>query len=165
MKAISLLTFTLYTQLFFAQSFTEVMGTPFAGVSNGAIAFADVDGDNDQDVLIAGSSGSAPITKLYINDGMVSPVDDLLVNPSLNLTLIPNPVLSDNLSVSFKSTESSLVRVQVYDVNKQLISQQKEFAGIGEQTLVVDISSLPTGSYFIQLEIGKRLGAAKFIVQ
>lgn len=34
----------------FAQNFTEVTGTPFAGVALSAVAFADVDGDHDQDV-------------------------------------------------------------------------------------------------------------------
>jgi hypothetical protein len=51
-------------------NFTEVMGTPFEGVEYGSIAFADVDGDNDQDVLITGLSNSgAQIAKLYTNNG------------------------------------------------------------------------------------------------
>jgi len=37
-------------------NFTEVTGTPFDGVHYSAIAFADVDGDNDQDVLITGNN-------------------------------------------------------------------------------------------------------------
>jgi hypothetical protein len=52
-------------------SFSEVTGTPFEGVARSSIAFADVDGDNDQDVLITGSNNSdAFISKLYTNDGM-----------------------------------------------------------------------------------------------
>ncbi len=49
--------------------FTEATGTPFEGVYIGAVAFSDVDGDNDQDVLITGWTGSDLISKLYINDG------------------------------------------------------------------------------------------------
>ena len=50
--------------------FTEVAGTPFDGVSNSSIAFADVDGDGDQDVLITGNNNtSQKIAKLYTNDG------------------------------------------------------------------------------------------------
>jgi len=50
--------------------FTEVFNTPFVGVEFGAVAFADVDGDQDQDVLIAGSHGfNSHSTRLYINDG------------------------------------------------------------------------------------------------
>ena len=55
-------------------NFTEKKtGTPFTGVSEGSIAFADVDGDNDPDVLITGNEGTSfrpdPIAKLYTNDG------------------------------------------------------------------------------------------------
>jgi hypothetical protein len=53
-------------------NFTEVAGTPFDDVNNSSIAFADVDGDNTQDVLITGSStsNSNRVSKLYINDGI-----------------------------------------------------------------------------------------------
>ena len=51
-------------------NFTEMMGTPFEGVVLSSIGFADVDGDNDQDVLITGTSSSGVISKLYTNDGM-----------------------------------------------------------------------------------------------
>jgi len=51
-------------------TFTEVTGTPFDGVYNSSIAFADVDGDNDQDLVITGKNNSSQkIAKLYINNG------------------------------------------------------------------------------------------------
>ena len=50
-------------------NFTEVSGTPFEGISSSSIAFADVDNDNDQDVLITGYNGAEIISKLYTNDG------------------------------------------------------------------------------------------------
>ncbi len=49
--------------------FTELAGTPFEGVAGGSSAFADIDNDNDQDVLIMGSTPTTHIAKLYINDG------------------------------------------------------------------------------------------------
>ncbi|MBC6411034.1 MAG: VCBS repeat-containing protein, partial [Ekhidna sp.] len=49
-------------------NFMEKSGTPFAGVINSSVAFADVDGDDDSDVLITGWTGSKRIAKLYIND-------------------------------------------------------------------------------------------------
>ena len=51
-------------------NFTEVMGTPFIGIAIGDIAFADIDGDHDQDLLITGSSPSGMISKLYANDSL-----------------------------------------------------------------------------------------------
>ncbi|MCB0521427.1 MAG: T9SS type A sorting domain-containing protein [Lewinellaceae bacterium] len=146
-------------------NFTEVTGTPFTDLVNGSVAFADVDGDNDQDVLIAGQDPVNYLAKLYLNDRVLSSSDDLLVDASLNLTPFPNPAASGNLQVRFKSTERNTVIVRVYDFTGRLVSQQEEFAVIGEQTLLVDIASLPSGSYFIQLENGKKLGVAKFSVQ
>jgi len=65
MQAIS----TLYTNDGFGV-FTEVVGTPFDAGVGGAVAFADVDGDNDQDLLITGRNNSSQnIANLYTNDG------------------------------------------------------------------------------------------------
>jgi len=71
--------FKIYLSLFFvflitstinAQTFEEVIGTPFEGVIRGFTAFSDIDNDGDQDVLITGlSSSGTRIAKLYTNDG------------------------------------------------------------------------------------------------
>ncbi|MEM7512104.1 MAG: FG-GAP-like repeat-containing protein [Bacteroidota bacterium] len=52
--------------------------SPFENVMMGSVAFADVDGDGDQDVLITGSSASIPTAKLYMNNaqGIFSEVED-----------------------------------------------------------------------------------------
>ena len=51
-------------------NFTLVNNTPFLGVFNGSVAFADIDSDNDQDVLITGYFGEIlTLSYLYINDG------------------------------------------------------------------------------------------------
>lgn len=47
-----------------------LVSSPFPGVQQGSIAFADVDGDEDLDLAIAGEVGSASYTsQLYTNDG------------------------------------------------------------------------------------------------
>ena len=52
-------------------NFSEMTNTPFEGVHRGSVAFADVDGDNDQDIVITGDDNSeTAISKLYINDGI-----------------------------------------------------------------------------------------------
>jgi predicted nucleotidyltransferase len=71
MKFRLLLSFLILTQTLLAQPFTEApQSPPFDGVQLSSIAFADVDGDNDQDVLITGLNSSLDnIAKLYTNDG------------------------------------------------------------------------------------------------
>ena len=49
--------------------FTEVADTPFDGVRWGSVAFADVNGNGYQDVLITGSFSGDAIAKLYLHEG------------------------------------------------------------------------------------------------
>ncbi|MEM7374581.1 MAG: T9SS type A sorting domain-containing protein [Bacteroidota bacterium] len=147
-------------------TFTEMTGTPFEGVEASSIAFADVDGDNDQDVLITGQNSSfARISKLYTNDGMISSTDDFTIGDSFDFVLFPNPSASSTVFLTFEATETGAVTLKVLGVNGTLLLEQNEFVIPGHTTFSVDIASLPTGSYFMQLENGKKLGTAKFIVQ
>ncbi|MCZ4408253.1 FG-GAP-like repeat-containing protein [Cryomorphaceae bacterium 1068] len=51
-------------------SFNLIEDTPFVGVRYGDIAFADIDGDGDEDLLITGRNQSfSPVAELYSNDG------------------------------------------------------------------------------------------------
>lgn len=51
-------------------TYTEVIGTPFEGVSRGSVKFVDINNDNDLDLLITGvGSLSSTVAKLYTNDG------------------------------------------------------------------------------------------------
>lgn len=56
-----------------AGNFTEALGMPFTNFTSGTVVFADVDGDNDLDVIFSGLmevvSVSSSHTKLYLNDG------------------------------------------------------------------------------------------------
>jgi fibronectin type III domain protein/VCBS repeat protein len=44
-------------------------GNSFGSLDQGSLAFADVDGDNDQDLLMTGSNGGVIRTFLYLNNG------------------------------------------------------------------------------------------------
>ena len=71
MKSKLLFVFLFFTQNIFAQTFTEIASSPpMEGVLLSAIAFADIDGDNDQDILLTGKNNlQLNTTKLYTNDG------------------------------------------------------------------------------------------------
>ncbi len=60
-------------------SFTLSTSNTFEGSNNGNIAFADIDGDNDDDLLLTGYGNVGRIAHLYTNDG------------SGTFTLIPSP--------------------------------------------------------------------------
>lgn len=58
------------TPILFAQTFTELSDAPFEQLGPGTAAFADVDGDDDMDLLIAGQGVTESSIKLYTNDGL-----------------------------------------------------------------------------------------------
>lgn len=61
-------------------TFSEITGTPFQNLSTGSISFADVDGDGDEDVVLAGKNTSSQnSTKLYLNDGTGNFSEDVTV--------------------------------------------------------------------------------------
>ena len=146
-------------------NFTEVLDTPFEGVANSSIAFADVDGDGDEDVLITGHNNSGvPISKLYINESIINSNNDPSFKLNVDLVLYPNPINSNHLHVNFDSGESGEMYIKIYDQLGSSISQQKAWVGKGLQSLSVDIYNLSSGSYILQLDGGKSIGVAKFIV-
>jgi len=145
-------------------NFTELSGTPFDGVWLGSIAFTDVDGDNDPDILITGENNLGEgITKLYTND-LLSSTNNITPGFNFDLIMYPNPIASNHLKVNFKVTENSFVNVKVYNLNGQLLSEQKEFMLVGTQTIIVNIDALTSGSYFIEISNGRNKGNGKFIV-
>ena len=166
MKLNLLIVFIFLGQLLSAQVFTEaLLSLPFDGVSSSSIAFADVDGDNDQDVLITGSDGSAEISKLYINDGLVSSIENVSAGLRFEFILYPNPTKADKINVSYTSEENGALTVRVVDLNGHLLRQQQERLGVGQKTFSIDIATLHSGCYFIQLDDGKRKGVQKILVQ
>ena len=50
--------------------FIEVLNTDFDEVSEGTVAFSDIDGDGDQDALVTGKTGTGIVAELYHNDGL-----------------------------------------------------------------------------------------------
>lgn len=62
-----------YSQLYINDgvgNYSLMGGTPFATVSSGDMKFADIDGDNDQDIFLTGKPSGLPIAKMYLNDGL-----------------------------------------------------------------------------------------------
>ncbi len=76
--------FTYISKLFINDgdgNFTEKLDTPFEGLAESSMAFADIDGDNDLDLLLTGSMPQEnKVSKLYINDGQGN-FDEVLDSP------------------------------------------------------------------------------------
>ncbi len=153
-------------------NFSELTGTPFEGVGVSSIAFSDVDGDNDSDVLITGfSSEAVGIAKLYTNDLVLTSANEIISDFNFKLLPYPNPAASNQLQVDlpagqagFNSAENGFLNIMVYDLVGQLLSRQQVFTSVGQQTMTLDISGLSAGSYLIRMDNGKKTGVARFVV-
>ena len=149
-----------------AGNFTELADTPFDGVADSSAAFSDVDGDGKMDVLITGENESDEnIAKLYMNNLLVSSTEVLTIKADLDFTLFPNPAKVNNLNITYEAPAFEFITIKLFDLNGRLLRTQSVLSVIGEQTFSIDITALPTGSYFVQLDNGKKQGTAKFMVQ
>lgn len=121
-------------------NFTEVAGTPFAGVSSSAIALADIDGDSYLDVLITGSVGNNASARLYRNGSALGIADFLAEN---QISFYPNPA-NNLLNFQGISEESN---IQVFDLTgKKLIDRKLDV-----NSTSVDVSQLSQGIYLVRI--------------
>ncbi|MEM6722781.1 MAG: FG-GAP-like repeat-containing protein [Bacteroidota bacterium] len=145
-------------------NFSEVAGTPFIGILEGDVAFADIDDDGDEDVLFTGFNSPTMISsKLYRNDLVISSTNNLALE--LNLSVFPNPVRSNILNIRFESLETEYISIQIFQQNGQLIHEQVESVVKGRTDLSIDVRALPLGHYFVQLQSEHQQGSAPFVVQ
>lgn len=146
-------------------TFSEVTGTPFKGVKSGSIAFADVDGDTDLDLLITGSHKAYPISVLYLNDAITLPIDPLAQTSGFAFTAYPNPNRTNTLHINYESKENGRLNIQIFDLSGRLLTEQQKNVTIGQQEFTIDLKAMTPGSYFIQLYDGKRQGIRKIVIQ
>lgn len=106
-----------------AGTFTEVADTPFGGVTNGVVAFADVDGNNSPDVIISGFDTSfSPFTRLYTNTrGFFTEVSDVPFDGFAGSSVVFADVDIDNdadlFITGFASSDNSIVPSTKYYTN------------------------------------------------
>lgn len=135
--------------------FTVSTDSSFEPVNSGAVAFADVDGDLDQDLLITGFDRSNhPISILYRNNSTTTSTTEQ--EPALRFTLSPNPVASDQLHIHYRPIGKGPISVSVFSQTGQLMSRSPYSARANEAIFVLHTTHLPPGNYFIQLQEGDR---------
>lgn len=146
-------------------NFSEVMDS-FPDISFSYIAFSDVNGDNQQDLLMTGRVDLiSPITKLYLNDGMISTSESFTGSLDFDFTIYPNPTGINQVYLTYVSRASSLLNVRVFSLEgKQLIKLQEPM-DVGPQLFSINISSLPKGTYLIELEDGFGRGVRKLMMR
>jgi uncharacterized protein YuzB (UPF0349 family) len=133
--------------------FTLLDNESFDGVFASSIAFADMDGDNDLDVMITGRvSFSQTITKSYFNDAINTNLREEFEHSRIQIS--PNPV-NNNLKIA---NISDIKYVLIYDFTGQVIKELM----VKSDEINMDISSLPSGSYILELH-GENITRQKFL--
>jgi len=144
-------------------NFIEVPGTPFVGVSNASVSFFDVDGDNDEDVLITGvDSTSSRTSKLYVNNGPLPNNINELTKAS-EIRLYPNPT-SDLVQIGYSSVYTGSVVISLYDLSGRLVSQKLAFVSEGEEQISMPVSSFSNGTYIVELNANGKKNLAKLVI-
>jgi hypothetical protein len=124
-------------------TFTEVNDMPFAAVSSSSIAFADVDGDADLDILITGDvSTMQAISKLYKNDIINSDYEQ--VTETNDVYLFPNPANHELIISNMIAIET----LRIYDSSGQVVKQ----LSVDSKKMTVDVTNLPSGNYILELK-------------
>jgi uncharacterized protein YuzB (UPF0349 family) len=133
--------------------FTVLDNEPFDGVFFSSIAFADMDGDSDLDVMITGRvSFSKTITKSYFNDVISTNFKEEFEHSRIQVS--PNPV-NNNLRIS---NIRDIQHVLIYNSTGQII---KEFI-VKNDEINLDVSSFTNGCYILELR-GENITRQKFL--
>ncbi len=157
-----------YTQLFKnnAGTFILVDNTPFAQLGFASVGFADFDGDNDEDVIMSGTTGTEEVAGLYFNQFMVSGTAAPSLSPADFECHIVQPVTSNRLNLNIVSQKNQDIYLSVFDANGRLVmTPLQKHAGVGLNDYSLVLPDVGSGVYFLQIRSGQHQSSHKFLVR
>ncbi len=135
-------------------------GNRFNGAINGPPANTAVS-QEIADALFNFSDHLPVVLKLRVDK--VLQTTEINLNP-FTLEIAPNPV-RDQLHISFNQLVSGNLRIQIWDIQGQLIAEETRFFSSGRQTYVHDLVGFGQGLYFIRLTDEKGLAEMQKFVR
>jgi hypothetical protein len=112
---------------------------------------------------IASVTGSSDSNWVWINKS-TSSVEEIAFEDAKTIQTYPNPAVSE-VSFDYTFLSKSDASVRVLDASGRTVLFKDYRDNSGSQKFTVDITSLQTGMYFIQLMVGEKSLMAKFNVQ
>ena len=143
--------------------FAEAPRQPFADAYLSTVEVADVDGDGDEDVFVAGYvDGETRVTRVYRND---APVSSLTEGASAARALVyPNPVTAgEALTVVFPVAGGRWSEVFFEDIAGRRHRRPVVLSG-GAATASVSTAGLPAGVYVLRVRGTHARGAQARVV-
>ncbi|HNQ82147.1 MAG TPA: T9SS type A sorting domain-containing protein, partial [Bacteroidales bacterium] len=87
------------------------------------------------------------------------------INRNNEIEVYPNPA-RDRVTVGFESTTPAEIVVRIYDLNGKTVKHiDLGTRPQGRQDVIVSCQDIPSGTYIMQVSIGRKVSSAKFIVQ
>lgn len=118
----------------------------------------------DSGSIIFNVVGSLDTVHVWINKWPLK-IGGFATDKSERLSTYPNPA-SNQLSFDYTLTGSKNATVHVYDaLGRVVLSKEIENKGAGKQSFNIDISSIQTGNYFLQIVTDEKTALGKFSVQ
>ena len=104
--------------------------------------------------IFAGTRGGG-IFKTKLTDLGISNVEEKVKFSSAGISLFPNP--SENtIKIKYTNDMSGQVKITLTDINGNIkMEQVRNSEGLGEQTDVIDTTTLEAGTYFVKVQTGK----------
>ncbi len=160
-----------YTDLYLNDgrgTFSQTSAVQFPGVASGASAFADIDGDGDQDLLLTGTGLLTPFrreayrTMVYLNNGSASFTPPRQHIAEMSIAVYPNPVFGSEVCVQVAPGPPAVL--EVYDLSGRVVSTTNYPYSDSPRTLRIPMYGIAAGAYLIRLTSQTGVGQAVFTV-
>ena len=144
-------------------NFSEVSGMPFDGVWQSSIAFADVDGDGDKDVLITGQNNNGQfIAKLYVNNTTTLSIVDN--NLETQFSIYPNPSQDGRFNIKTHGLNVGNAQIKIFNMmGQEVFSHDNQFND--NNILNIDAGNLSSGIYLLKLQHSRQEFSTKLILK
>ena len=125
-------------------NFSEAIGEPLIDLESSSIAVSDLDGDNDLDLILSGSTTSGDVvSKLYLNNTVLTFVED---NNFLDpiFSVYPNPSPGQNLTLKYLQTENVPLEITIFDIMGRSCFSKKASMSENQNPVSYTHLTLPT---------------------
>ena len=149
-------------------NFTELSNMPFDGIEDGGIASADIDGDNDQDIMIIGEIVPSTneyhyITKLYRNL-LYTSTNYIDYNIDQICNIYPNPS-EDVFNIILKSKEKQNLQLRVLNMLGEEVYTENLKGFVGNYTKQIMLGEYPDAIYLLEIRTSEGIVNKKLILQ
>lgn len=146
--------------------FTELLDTPFDGVSWCSVSISDINKDGNNDIFITGRDNSNDlIAKLYSNLGPTSSVNFNVKEVRYDFEVYPNPTKLDKFEIKFDTEFFGSLIIEIIDINGQTINKMNKTIEFGQQIVSVETGNLSKGFFLVKLTSNGKEEIHKLIIQ